>query len=89
MSKINLVKIHPRKNRVRTVSFRNRTDPYVLFHREPGELADDRLEANYAEWLATTKEPSDAEEFEEFLTWLETEKGYSSLLVQDSMYFFE
>lgn len=88
MPEINLVKIHPRKNRVRTVSFRNHADPYVLFHPQSEELSDDRLEANYAEWNRTTAAPEGAEEFEEFLTWLETEKGYASLLVADSMYFF-
>ncbi|HLM61928.1 MAG TPA: hypothetical protein VK308_14075 [Pyrinomonadaceae bacterium] len=82
---------------VRTICFGdNQADPYVLFHPSPGEFDDEKLEAFYGEWFAAEKAgntdfnaPETAEEFEEFLHFLEREKGFVYLVVADATYQFK
>ena len=79
-----------RRAHVRTVAFRERTgDPYVLAHEVAAELEDGRLAELYSQWVAVAETRlNTAEEFEEFLDWLETDCGFLSLAVKDEMYCF-
>lgn len=78
-------------SRVRTISFRNSQDPYVMYHPDAEELSNGRLEELFAEWQSSRSgndSPEETEEFEVFLTWLEDEKGFTYLAVTDEMYCF-
>ena len=78
----------PQQLSTRTVYFNNPYDPYILQHPDENELDGSRLETLFGEWLETTAEPDDHEEFEKFLDWLVEEKGFISLIASDSSFCF-
>lgn len=74
---------------VRTVCFNeNHTDPYVMLHDSAEELNDARLDELYAQWRAGNEKPEENEQFENFLSWLESDKGFIYLPVVDAMKMF-
>jgi hypothetical protein len=86
------ITLNNQEHNVRTVAFGDaHHDPYVLAHRRTEALFDEELSRLYAEWsnISLENSPEEAEEFEQFLDWLEDNHGYLSLLVADSMYIFE
>jgi hypothetical protein len=86
MKKITLDNI---RAKVRTVVFNASAVSYVLAHEAGDELADGRLEELYAEWKEQTNSSTDEEEGgEQFIEWLETEKGFVALPVVDEPYEF-
>lgn len=87
MKTITLDNIHAK---VRCISFDGKSsDPYVMAHPDGDELSDGRLEELFDEWLkAGNTEPDDSEKFEEFLHYLEDEKGFIYLPVRDEIYEF-
>ena len=78
---------------VRTLSFNGGNgDPYVLYHTGGAEKLDDAtLRGEYRIWIETQTGgayPDQAEHFEEFLEYLEEEKGYVQLAPAFEMYEF-
>lgn len=76
---------------IRTVCFDKPSDPYILAHRDAQELSDGTLASYYLQWRGRVNSgnfPETAEEFEEFLSWLEEERGFIYLAVVDEMYQF-
>jgi len=82
-------KIRTGSGGIRTICFNdNRTDPYVMMHNSAEELIDGRLDELYTQWQATNELPEENEQFENFLSWLESDKGYVYLPVVDAMKLF-
>lgn len=72
---------------VRAISFEgNIADPYLLWHDAGEQALNDNVLENLAKnWKAAHGGFSDASAFEDFLTWLEVERGYRQIIVSDKI----
>lgn len=85
-----LLNLAQKLNRVvRAVSFDgNITDPYFIGHADNEQLSDDVLWKHYQEYVAELGgiPPTETEDFEEFLAWLEDRYEYFQIIVADGMF---
>jgi hypothetical protein len=77
-------------SKARTVSFdEDFTDPYVIGHLDAQQLADECLKSRLLEFKAESGlEITEAEDFEEFLSWLDDRYDYFQIIVTDAMIHF-
>lgn len=77
--------------RIRGISFDGDVNhPYLLAHSDAMQLTDSLLKSRYFEYRSENDafDESDAEAFEEFLSWLEDRYGYFKVITTSEMFHF-